>query len=216
MIRKFVIGPLETNCYLFTDEKTGISALVDPAYPDERMLNMLKKEKIEYILITHAHIDHIYGAYAVKELTGAKIVAHSLEKERLLSGEHNLYDTFHSLYGNQGIYQVEYHPLDIDIAVDTGDVITVGKTPITVMHTPGHTNGSVCYLTDREMFCGDLIFAGSYGRVDFPSGNFAEIVDSYRRVCDLEGDHLIYPGHQESTTLRNEREFNPLKSYLYN
>ena len=216
MLKKYVIGPLETNCYLYTDDITGHSAVIDPAYPDKRLLSDLKNERVDYIFITHAHIDHIYGAAAVKELTGARVVAHPHENKRLHDTDENLYDTFHSLYQNQGIYKDPYVAVDIDETVDTGSVITLGKTMFSVLHTPGHTNGSVSFITDRDIFCGDTIFEGSYGRVDFPSGSFADLTDSFRRLCFLDGDYMIYPGHQGSTTLRNERNFNPLKTYLYN
>lgn len=215
MIKKHEIGPLGTNCYLFIDDVTGDAAIIDPAYPSDEIMREQKSINLKYILITHAHIDHIFGAAELKRKTGAKVVAHLLEAERLKKSSENLYDIFHELYKAEGIYQQPYEPLDIDIAVDTGDVIVVGNSVLSVLHTPGHTNGSVCYLTDKEIFCGDVIFAGSYGRVDFKSGNFSEIVDSYKRLCNLDGDYILYPGHQRSTTLNDERNFNPLKSYLY-
>lgn len=214
MLKKFVIGPLGTNCYFYSDNVTGDSVVIDPAYPDERLLKMLSRERVRYILITHAHIDHIYGAAAVKELTGAQIVTHRLAAERLCNDDENLYNAF---AGNiDGIYSGDFRHVTADITVDTGECIQVGKTVFSALHTPGHTSGSVSYLTQNEIFCGDFIFAGSYGRIDFPTGSFSDMTDSFRKLCSLDGDYIIYPGHQDSTTLKNERQFNPLTSYLLN
>lgn len=195
------------------DDISGESVVIDPAYPDGRFLKMLSRQRVKYILITHAHIDHIFGAAAVKEITGAKIVAHTLAAERLNDDGENLYNAFHGNIG--GIYNDDFCHVTADITVDTGECIQIGKTVFSALHTPGHTSGSVSYLTNNEIFCGDFIFAGSYGRIDFPSGSFADMTDSFRKLCSLDGDYMIYPGHREGTTLNNERRFNPLKAYLF-
>ena len=212
MLKRYVLGPLGTNCYFYMDDVSGESVVIDPAYPDEQFLKMLSRQRVKYILITHAHIDHIFGAAAVKELTGAKIVTHNLAAERLNDDDENLYNAFHS--NIDGIYNDDLRHVTADITVDTGECIQIGKTVFSALHTPGHTSGSVSYITQNEIFCGDFIFAGSYGRIDFPSGNFADMTDSFRKLCSLDGDYMIYPGHQEGTTLNNERLFNPLKAYL--
>lgn len=214
MLKKYVLGPLGTNCYFYTDDISGESVVIDPAFPDENMLIMLSRQKVRYILITHAHIDHIFGAAAVKECTGAKIVVHTLSANALCNDDENLYNAFHSNFS--GIYTDDFRHVTADITVDTGESIQIGKTVFSALHTPGHTSGSVSYLTQNEIFCGDFIFSGSYGRIDFPTGSFADMTDSFRKICSLDGDYIIYPGHQESTTLENERRFNPLKAYLYN
>lgn len=213
MLKRYVLGPLETNCYFYMDDISGESVVIDPAYPDGRFLKMLSRQRVKYILITHAHIDHIFGAAAVKEITGAKIVAHTLAAERLNDDGENLYNAFHGNIG--GIYNDDFRHVTADITVDTGECIQIGKTVFSALHTPGHTSGSVSYLTNNEIFCGDFIFAGSYGRIDFPSGSFADMTDSFRKLCSLDGDYMIYPGHREGTTLNNERRFNPLKAYLF-
>lgn len=214
MAERFVIGPLQTNCYIYTDEKSGQCAVVDPAFPDRRLLDALKGRDVRYILLTHAHIDHIFGLPAVKELTGAPVVCHVLERDALCDTYLNLYDNFHANFGRSGIYAEPFTPVSADITVDTGECLTLGKSCITAMHTPGHTAGSVSYFTEREMFCGDFLFAESYGRVDFPGGSFADLVDSFKKVCALEGEYILYPGHQETTSLNAERQTNPLRAYL--
>lgn len=206
-VKKFEIGPLGTNCYIFTDEKTGESVIIDPAFPTDKLIEEVKKSDIKYILLTHAHADHIMALHKVKELTGAKVVAHINENERLHNPISNLHDAL-------GCYTESYVPEDIDIAVNDGDVIEFGEKIITVIHTPGHTDGSVCYLCENIIFCGDTIFQGSHGRTDFPSGSFSQMIDSFYKLSNLDGDYLMLPGHQGSTTLKEERNFNPLSRYI--
>lgn len=214
MIKKYVIGPLDTNCYIYIDDQTGEAAVIDPAFDDENLLRFIKDINVKYIFITHAHIDHIYGINEVKKATGAKIVAHELAAKRLHDNDENLYNAFHSNFSGSGIYERPFAAPDCDITVDTGDVIEVGKTVFTVMHTPGHTSGSVTYIANKDMFCGDFLFCSSYGRIDFPSGSFADMTDSFRKICALEGDYVLHTGHQGSTTLDYERDGNPLRAYL--
>ena len=206
-VKRFEIGPLSTNCYLFTDEQTGESVIVDPAFCSEKLLAEVKGANIKYILLTHAHADHIMAVHTIKTITGAKIVAHINETERLSSAKANLHSAI-------GCYLEDYVPETIDIAVNDGDVLEFGKKAITVIHTPGHTDGSLCFVCDDVIFCGDTIFQGSYGRTDFPTGNLSALIDSYYKICSLEGDYLVLPGHQNPTTLNDERNFNPLSRYL--
>ncbi len=207
-IKRFEIGPLSTNCYLFTDEKTNESVVVDPAFCSEKLISEIEKTNLKYILLTHAHADHIMAVHAIKQLTGAKIVAHLNESERLSSAKANLHSAI-------GCYLEDYVPETIDIAVNDGDVLEFGEKQITVLHTPGHTDGSLCFVCNDVIFCGDTLFKGSYGRTDFPSGNLSALIDSYYKLCSLEGDFMLLPGHQDSTTLENERQFNPLSRYLW-
>ena len=206
-VKKFEIGPLSTNCYIYTDDETGESVIVDPAFCSEKLLAEVEKSDIKYILLTHAHADHIMAVHTVKEKTGAKIAAHINEAERLRSAKANLYSAI-------GCYLEEYIPEEIDIALNDGDVLDLGNKHITAVHTPGHTDGSLCFVIDDIIFCGDTIFQDSYGRTDFPTGSLSQLIDSYHKLCELEGDYLMLPGHQGSTTLNDERNFNPLSRYL--
>ena len=206
-VKKFEIGPLSTNCYIYTDDETGESVIIDPAFCSEKLLAEVEKSNIKYILLTHAHADHIMALHTVKEKTSAKIAAHINEAERLRSAKANLHSAI-------GCYLEEYIPEEIDIALNDGDILDLGNKHITIVHTPGHTDGSLCFVIDDIIFCGDTIFQGSYGRTDFPTGNLSQLIDSYHKLCELEGDYLMLPGHQGSTTLNDERNFNPLSRYL--
>ena len=206
-VKMFEIGPLATNCYIYTDDVTNQSVIIDPAFCSEKLFKEIEKTDIKYILLTHAHADHIMAVHTIKEKTGAKIVAHINESERLLSATANLHSAI-------GCYLEDYVPETIDVAVNDGDVLEFGEKQITVIHTPGHTDGSVCYLSENIIFCGDTIFDGTYGRTDFPSGSLSSLIDSYYKLCELEGDYLLLPGHQGKTTLEKERNSNPLSRYL--
>ncbi len=206
-IKQYEIGPLATNCYLFIDDNTNCAVVVDPAFESEKLLKDIQEVDLKYILLTHAHADHIMGVHKIKELTGAKIVAHENEQTRLKSKEANLYSAL-------GCYLSDYVGHDIDIKVFDGDVLEFGEKTITVLHTPGHTDGSVCYVCADIIFCGDTVFYNSYGRTDFESGNFSQIIDSFYKLSQLEGDYALYSGHGEPTTLDRERQFNPLARFI--
>ena len=126
-IKRFEIGPLSTNCYLFTDEKTNEAVIVDPAFCSEKLFAEIEKVNLKYILLTHAHADHIMAVHSVKERTGAKIVAHINEADRLSSAKANLHSAI-------GCYLEDYVPEIIDIAANDGDVLEFGEKHITVIH----------------------------------------------------------------------------------
>lgn len=206
-VQSLALGPLATNCYIVTDEKTERCAVIDPGFASKQLLKALEGMQVDMILLTHAHIDHIMGVHAVQEMTGAKLYVHENEAERLQNPDANLYN-------QMGCYNEPFLPLAADQFVADGDTLELGQTKIKVISTPGHTHGSVCYLADKTLFSGDTLFCGSYGRVDFPTGSFSSMVDSFYRLTQLEGDYLVLPGHQETTTLQNERLMNPLARYI--
>ena len=209
MVKTYVIGPMPTNCYIFTDENTGVSAVIDPAYPSKNLLSTLKNMNVQYIFITHAHADHIMGLNAVKEQTGAKIVCHKNAGTKLLSEEDSLYCHL------QSMYMQPFTPIKADILVNDGDKIKVGDTQFEVMHTMGHTDDSVCFVSDSIIFSGDTVFNQSYGRTDLPTGNSTQLIQSFERLFNIAGDRAVYPGHSDSTTLSFERKYNPIVAYLH-
>lgn len=207
-VEVFPIGPLETNCYVYTDDSTGECAIIDPAFYSESLEQSFKERRVKYIFLTHAHIDHIFGAYQIKELTGAEIVLPKLELQRYNDNKINLYDVLNVYYNRQFV------KAQVDVIANDGDKFDVGNSVFEVLNTPGHTEGSVCYITEGIMFSGDTIFNGSHGRVDLQGGNMSQIIDSFHKIAQLEGDYIIYPGHMDKTTLIQERETNPLKRFL--
>lgn len=208
MIKTFVIGPLSTNCYIFTDDKTGESVVVDPGYEANSLKTALDGLNVKYIFLTHAHADHMLGADMVRGITGAPIVCSEIDAKKLPSPQNTLY--------NDLDYVVPFKPVTADITVRDGDILKVGETVFTVMHTPGHTNGSVCYVTDDIIFSGDTVFYMSSGRTDFETGSLFDMIASFKRLFALPGDREIFTGHDEQTSLEFERKHNYLSGYIDN
>ena len=191
--------------YILKDEESGEALVVDPGAYNKRLAAMLKDEgitKLRYILLTHGHFDHICGAKMVKENTGAKVVIHAEDDEML-----------HDITKNEYAINCEgyvFPEVDADILTEDGTELMLGNTKITVMHTPGHSKGGVCYLfkEDRIMFSGDTLFRLCAGRADLYGGSGREELRSLAKIGELEGDYKVYPGHEGDTTLDYERENN--------
>lgn len=198
----FIDKDFATNTYIVTDEETGATAVVDPGLPEESLLEKIKGKDVKYILLTHGHFDHLCGAKMVKENTGAKVVIHKDDEEML-------HDSNKNEFANncQGY---EFPETDADILAEDGTEIMLGNTKVTVMHTPGHSMGGVCYLfkEDLVMFSGDTLFRLCAGRTDLYGGNGRQEIRSLRSIGELEGNYKVYPGHEEETTLDFERENN--------
>lgn len=201
-VQKLVLGDLATNTYILTDEESGVSAVVDPAIDSDELFASIENKNVKYILLTHGHFDHIGGAKALKEKTGAQVVIHSEDAPMLNDG---ILSMFKLQYPHKSTPKV-----DADILVEDGSEIPFGNGEITVLHTPGHTRGGVCYIftDDRILFSGDTLFKLSAGRTDFKGGNPREELMSLAKIGALEGDYIVYPGHSEDTTLQFERENN--------
>lgn len=200
-IEKYTVGILKTNCYLIEDLKTGKIAMVDPGSSSKDLSIRVDecKDKIEYILLTHGHFDHIKAVKKYKEITGVKLAAYKGEEELILNPDLNL----SSRYTNKGLERLE-----IDLLLSDLEKIMLGETEITLIHTPGHTSGSCCYVIDDNIFSGDTLFRGDIGRTDLATGSYDDILKSLKRLFDLEGDYKVYPGHGEETTLNFERQNN--------
>ena len=197
-ILTYRLGVFAANCYLLYDEKSNKACLIDPAIYDAKIKDVIlsKGLSLEYIILTHGHFDHILGANAFREKTGAKIAAHELEVEYLENPEK-------SLTGGETVLA--------DILFKENDVLTFGDISLRVIHTPGHTKGSCCFLCESEkaMFSGDTLFKGSIGRFDLYGGNYNTLIESLRKLKSIDDNYKIYPGHGDNTTLFNEISENP-------
>ena len=193
------LGPLYTNCYIIYGEDKK-ATVVDPAFYPDRIKKALDSSGLilDKILLTHAHFDHIM---AVEELRcmGAELYVHVEDEEMLNDPELNCMLEF---TGRSIKFKKAEH------LIKDGDVIKVGNEDVKVMHTPGHTKGSVCYITDEYIFSGDTLFFHSVGRTDLYGGSYDALITSLKKISELEKDYIIYSGHGEKTTLSDEKNNN--------
>ncbi len=190
------------NCYLVVDESTKESFLVDPGAYGARQSEYIKSQgvsELKYILLTHGHFDHIMGVRQFKEDLGGQVVIHENDEDCLSSPLKSLAIT----------HALSFPKTEADIVVTDGDRLPFGDTEIEVIHTPGHTKGSVCYKLGDLLLTGDTLFKGTVGRTDFPGGSYSEIIESVEKLGAIKGDFKVYPGHESLTTLENERRNNP-------
>jgi hydroxyacylglutathione hydrolase len=205
MIREtFPVGLLQCNCTILGDETSHEAIVVDPGDDIPRILALLAKHslKVRQILITHAHIDHIAGAQELKRITGAPVLYNQRDLAMVAMMDLQA--------GWLGVETPEVAPPDADLA--HGSAIGAGNIGGQVIHTPGHTPGSVCLYLPSEslLLAGDTLFAGSVGRTDLPGGDTRTLIQSiHDRLLDLPDETLVIPGHGEFTSIAAERETNP-------
>jgi glyoxylase-like metal-dependent hydrolase (beta-lactamase superfamily II) len=200
----FPVGPLQCNCSVIGDPTTREAIVIDPGDDIETVIAALDKHKltVKEIVITHAHIDHVGGAMKLKKLTGAPILLNEND-----SGLLRMLDVQAAWVGMRSPGQVA-----VDSSLSSGDKLTVGSISANVIHTPGHTEGSVCiyFPEQKKLIAGDTLFAGSIGRTDLPGGDFETIMRSlHREVLALPDETIVVPGHGDLTTVGEERATNP-------
>lgn len=191
------LGAYQTNCYLLWQDGQDSCLVIDPGYEPEKVLKKAGQlgKRIEAILLTHGHFDHVGG---VRQLAADTDCSVYLCQQDLSMPQ-----------------QMTAGPLYYTHTYGEGDTLTLAGIPLQVLHTPGHTPGSVCLLAEDALFSGDTLFEGSCGRTDLPGGDTATILASLARLRQLPGDYRVYPGHGPATTLSEERRFNPyLKGIL--
>ncbi|MCI8550736.1 MAG: MBL fold metallo-hydrolase [Lachnospiraceae bacterium] len=199
-----VLGMLGTNCYFINNTETNEVIIVDPADNADSIRDWClsnKKEPVA-VLLTHGHYDHMLAADQLRRDFSVKIYAAEVEKELLEDASMNL-----SAMWSRPV------TLKADVFLKDGEILHMAGVDIQVIATPGHTAGGLCYYVEEEgvLFSGDTLFAGSYGRTDFPTSSMAELARSVReRLLVLPEDTTVYPGHGESTTIGYERAYNPL------
>jgi len=204
ILETFPVGPLECNCTILGDEEAGEAIVIDPGDEVGRIHRRLTQLglKLKQILVTHAHIDHVGGALKLKRLTGAPIL--------LNENDLPLLKMMAMQAGWLGIATPETAPPDASL--DDGQRVGLERYPAQVLHTPGHTQGSVClhFAPLKMVIAGDTLFAGSIGRTDLPGGNSQQIIDSIEtRLLALPDETRVLPGHGPATTIGQERRSNP-------
>ena len=186
MLRKLVVGPYQSNCYILGCNKTNEGVVIDPGEEVIRIVNEISGNglRILHILITHGHVDHIGAAAELKKITKAPVLIHSLDAPGL--------------------------GFPADGHLHEGQKIEVGSYTITAIHTPGHSPGGMCFSAPGAVFTGDTLFAGSIGRTDFAGGNHHQLIQGVIKKIFPLGDNIrVYPGHGPTTTIGRERLTNP-------
>ncbi len=182
MLTKLAVGPYDTNCYLLTCPISGESIIVDPAAEGERILQEVEGTNVKYILLTHAHLDHVGALAEVREATGAPLGVHPADAQR---------------------FEVDAAILDLDLA--DGDVLEWGDCQLRVVHTPGHTPGSVCLILDERVLVGDTIFPGGPGHSESPEALEQILATLQETIFTWPDETELYPGHGAATTVGQER-----------
>lgn len=202
-IKTITGGLLEENCYILTDEETGLSAVIDPGFTSvklDEVIRALPADKVALCLLTHGHFDHIDGVPRVKELTGCKVC---------ISRPDAPCTSNPAISQGNMLPSIQHENFEPDQLLENQDIIELGSLKIRVLYTPGHTVGSCCFIVNDAIFSGDTLFSGSMGRTDLPTGNSRDMMESLKKLSNLEGDFYVFPGHGPATTLERERRYNP-------
>jgi hydroxyacylglutathione hydrolase len=197
IIQKFVVGPLESNCFIVSDEQSKEALVVDPGDEPDRLLDFIDENhlKVKYIVCTHAHFDHIGALIDIKEAQGPKIVIH---KDELF--------LYQNVNKQAAMWGFSAKPLpEPDMFVSDGDFLELGSLRFEVFHTPGHSPGGICLYGEGILVTGDTLFAGSVGRTDMYGGDLAELKKSFQRLISLPVQVRVLPGHGPETTIKKEK-----------
>jgi len=202
LLKQFVVGQLEVNCWIAGDKTTREVMVIDPGDAPDLILDWIKQEglKVKYLVCTHSHFDHVGALPELKAFfTEAEIVLH---KDDL-----PIYERAGDM-GRLWGFNLEKLP-DPDRLVEDGDEITIGDLCVKIIHTPGHSPGGICLLNDGTLFSGDTLFAGSIGRTDLPGGDYNALMNSLKKLADLPGNTIVHTGHGPSSTIGQEKKTNP-------
>lgn len=190
-IHTLPLGAYQTNCYIIHDNASGSCCVIDPGYEADTVLDRVSSLglTVEAILLTHGHFDHVGAVKEIAAETGCRVYIHpaDLSMPPMMTAG----------------------PIYYTHSYDEGSQLSLAGLSIGVLHTPGHTPGSVCLVVGDALFSGDTLFAGSCGRTDLPGGNWATIHASLRRLASIEANLAVYPGHGGSSTLADEKKYNP-------
>lgn len=200
LIKPLTVGPLEANCYIVSDDETRKAMVIDPGDEPDRIMELIKENdlKVEYIILTHAHFDHVGAVVDIKKQTDAKVAVHEDELE-----------LYNAVKDQGAFWGYEIDPLPSpDILLKEGSEIKLGELRFNVLHTPGHSPGSICLLGEGVLFTGDTLFQGAVGRTDFYGGDMKKLMESFKRLLTLHSEIRVFSGHGPATTIGKEKTSN--------
>ena len=192
-IKTIPVGQLEANCYVVVNEETLACVVIDPGDESNTIMDYIESNHLscEAIMLTHGHFDHVGAVNEILDQTGCALYINPRDEG---------YEV--------GMSGMKFKMPEGGKYYDDGDVIVEAGFEFKVLATPGHTPGSVCLICGGALFTGDTLFRGSCGRADLPGGSMREEMRSLKKICALEGDYEVYPGHMDSSSLERERRFN--------
>lgn len=195
-------GEFGSNCWLVIDETTGEAVVIDPSPEIGAIEEAITHRgvKVKYVLLTHSHFDHMTSCDSLRDLTGAPLAVHRDDAEGLVNARFNCSRVFMNA-------DIVYRPAEI--LLREGDELTFGTLKIKVVHTPGHTKGSSCFIIGDSMFTGDALFDGSIGRSDLPGGSDFDYELTLLKFKRIKENYKLYTGHGSNTTLEKQKQYNP-------
>lgn len=198
--RRLIAGPLQTNCWIVDDGAGGPVIVIDPAGDAAELLGLIGNAEVAWVVLTHGHFDHLGAVSQLLAAAGGRLAVHTADARWITDSQAN----GGAMFGFDDVAP----PADRELR--DGDVVSAGSLELEVLHTPGHTPGSICLHSGLDLFSGDTLFAGSVGRTDFPRGDGRALRESIgRRLAPLRDDTAVHPGHGPDTTIGRERRVNP-------
>jgi hydroxyacylglutathione hydrolase len=197
-VRELVLGPIDTNCFITSDGAGGPAIVIDPAGDANELLSALAGQPVAAIVLTHGHFDHMGAVAELIADTGAPLLVHAADATRVAGG------------GNGHVFGMPMAGVEPTRLLGDGDRVEAGALALEVLHTPGHTPGSICLLGGGRLFSGDTLFASSAGRTDLPGGDGRALRESIAsKLAPLPDEVRVHPGHGPGTTIGRERRVNP-------